>query len=614
MVEIAGEKQDSNSESSITSPGSPFSVFATERLGETDGEYIWLATQHNQAFMHSMLSLLYSIVFSWHAAGAIISHVLFNRYEPNTLHFVGGLSVYSQVTTMVQWLQGNSVSASISTAFSSVGLYLLFLVFSITIYRLSPWHPLARFPGPRMAHLTKWWMVNQVVFRGGRHAMLQQLHAYHGPWVRVGPNEISVNLPSAIRPIYNKLDRARFYQGAPFSADTLISVLDRETHKRRRQPWANALNSESLASYLPTVYSRIAQLMQILKDKNAEGHKVNLDYWTYLFFCEPHVDTMGDIGFSGGFESMKAGKDAEGWLSTLAMGVFFASSMGQVPWLKDLVNILPRRGPIDSFHRSIDKKIHQIDNDSTSPKAKRLDILGFLLDSSADAKLTPGEVIADAALIVVSATDTSVQVVVTIFRYLGLDMERQSRLQAEIDDVLSNVGDGGDDALTLSISRLPFLDACVQESLRIVPPGPFGPLRTTGVLGAHICGEYVPPNTTIHVPVYTMHRDQAYFGSLAGDFIPERWIDNNPIRKGLESNLPPIDHTSFMPFGAGFGSCIGKNLAIQNVKLLVANIVYHFEVTCSSDFDAGAFDRSYKEFGIWQHKELPVTLTARNTP
>ncbi|KAJ6555090.1 cytochrome P450 [Mycena vulgaris] len=208
----------------------------------------------------------------------------------------------------------------------------------------------------------------------------------------------------------------------------------------------------------------------------------------------------------------------------------------------------------------MEKKIHQIEDPS---KIKRLDILSFLLDTSAQAKLTPEEVIADSALIVVSATDTSVQAAVTIFRYLALDHERQSRLQAEVDSVLSSSVEDGSDTLASAISHLPFLDACLQESLRIVPPGP---LRTTGSAGAHICGEYIPPNTTIHVPVYTMHRDPEYFGPLADNFIPERWLEDDPVRKTLASALPPIDPSSFMPFGAGFGSCIGKNLAIQNVK------------------------------------------------
>ncbi|KAJ7237942.1 cytochrome P450 [Mycena rebaudengoi] len=535
--------------------------------------------------------------------GALASHIIFKRLEPNALHFLLALLAFVQVTMLIQVLNGYSFTAATTTCLSFVGKYLLLLCLSISLYRLSPWHPLARFPGPRLAHLSKWWMVYHIIFRGGRHRILQQLHARHGAWIRMGPNEISVNLPSSIRPIYSRLDRARFYQGAPFSADTLISVLDRQTHKNRRQPWINALNSEALAAYLPVIHSRITQVVETLNRKCTTGEIVSLDYWIYLFF----LDTMGDIGFTGGFESMEAEKDTEGWLSTLAMGVFFASSMGQIPWLKDIVNILPRRGPIDTFHRLIDQKIHQID--VSGSQLGRTSILGFLLDSSAEAKLTPGEVIADAALIVVSATDTSVQAVVTIFRYLGFDPERQSRLRNEIRTVLSDSEDSGGDATTSEICRLPFLDACVQESLRIVPPGPFGPLRTTGTSGAHVCGEYIPPNTTIHVPVYAMHRDPAFFGVSADRFIPERWINDDPVRQQLGIELPAIDATCFMPFGAGFGSCIGKNLAVQNVKLLVAYIIHNFAITFPPDFDATSFDESYREFGIWQHNPLPVRLS-----
>ncbi|KAF8189768.1 cytochrome P450 [Mycena galopus ATCC 62051] len=466
---------------------------------------------------HSMAPLLSPVVL-FSAVIALVTHYIFNRNEPNALHFVLGVLSCAQISALVQWVRGCSVLEAAYKSTTFLGVYLLVLALSISFYRLSPWHPLAKYPGPRLSHLTKWWMVNQVVFRGGQHTKLQQFVST----LLAGPNEISVNLPTAIRPIYSKLDRAQFYQGAPFSADALISVLDRETHKKRRQPWENALNSESLASYLPTICTRITQAVQILKDKSSEGRTTHLDYWIYLFF----LDTMGDIGFSGGFESMKAEKDTEGWLYTLAMGVFFASSMGQIPWLKDIVNVLPRRGPIDTFHQSIEKKIHQL-RDSDSAKAKRLDILGFL-------------VIADSALIVVSATDTSVQAVVTIFRYLGLDPERQSRLRAEVDGVLSDVVDD-EESIALAIAGLPFLMRVYKS--------PFGPLRTTGGSGAYVCGEYIPPNTTIHVP-----------------FIPERWLNDDPLRKMLDSDLPLIDRTSFMPFGAGFGSCIGRNLAIQNVK------------------------------------------------
>lgn len=55
-----------------------------------------------------------------------------------------------------------------------VTAYLIVLSLSIVLYRLSPWHPLARFPGPRLAKITKWWMVHRILLRGGRHTKLQQ--------------------------------------------------------------------------------------------------------------------------------------------------------------------------------------------------------------------------------------------------------------------------------------------------------------------------------------------------------------------------------------------------------------------------------------------------------
>ncbi|KAJ7157795.1 cytochrome P450 [Mycena filopes] len=534
----------------------------------------------------------------------LITHPILNRSEPNALLFVLGLLICMHTLALVQWIQGCSLMDAISSSVVFLLVYLFVLALSISLYRLSPWHPLAKYPGPRLAHLTKWWMVNQLVFRGGRHTKLQELHSLHGSWVRVGPNDISVSLPSAIRPIYNRLDRAQFYQGAPFSAEALITVLDRDTHRKRRQPWVDALSSDGLAAYLPMIHARIMQLIRILEEQSAEGQTVKLDYWTYLFF----LDTMGDIGFSGGFESMKAGADTEGWLYTLAMGVFLASTLGQIPWLKDILNLVPRRGPIESFHRAMERKIAQI-NSNHKENDKRLAILDFLLDSSVEHKLNRAEVIADAALIVVAATDTSVQAVITIFRYLALDPERQSRLAKEVASILTDAVDDGGDSLTSTLCHLPYLEACVQESLRILPPGPFGPVRTTGSSGAIICGEYIPPNTTIHVPVYAMHRDPTNFGVRAEEFVPERWLENDPLQQAL--NLPAIKPTSFMPFGAGFGACIGKNLAIQNVKLLVAHIVHNFEVACPSEFNTKQFDRSYKEFGIWQHDAFPVILTKR---
>jgi hypothetical protein len=59
-------------------------------------------------------------------------------------------------------------------------LYLAVLSCSIIMYRLSPFHPLAQFPGPRLSSTTKWWMVYRIIFDGGRHKYLErQIMFFH---------------------------------------------------------------------------------------------------------------------------------------------------------------------------------------------------------------------------------------------------------------------------------------------------------------------------------------------------------------------------------------------------------------------------------------------------
>ena len=66
------------------------------------------------------------------------------------------------------------------------------LLASIVVYRLSPFHPLARYPGPTVAKISKFWHM-WVVSRGKQHLYLWKLHEKYGDVVRMGA---SVHLAS----------------------------------------------------------------------------------------------------------------------------------------------------------------------------------------------------------------------------------------------------------------------------------------------------------------------------------------------------------------------------------------------------------------------------------
>ena len=73
----------------------------------------------------------------------------------------------------------------------SVAFALAFVTFltaflgSISLYRLSPLHPLAEYPGPTRCKLTKFWTA-WISFGGRAHIYYKELHDKYGPIVRIG--------------------------------------------------------------------------------------------------------------------------------------------------------------------------------------------------------------------------------------------------------------------------------------------------------------------------------------------------------------------------------------------------------------------------------------------
>lgn len=56
---------------------------------------------------------------------------------------------------------------------------------SIIAYCLSPWHPLARYPGPIIARISMIWTASTIV-NGKAHTYRKELHDKYGPCVRTG--------------------------------------------------------------------------------------------------------------------------------------------------------------------------------------------------------------------------------------------------------------------------------------------------------------------------------------------------------------------------------------------------------------------------------------------
>lgn len=132
------------------------------------------------------------------------------------------------------------------------------------------------------------------------------------------------------------------------------------------------------------------------------------------------------------------------------------------------------------------------------------------------------------------------------------------------------------------LNSLTYLQAIMEETLRIAPPV-LGTLpRTVLQGGAVIDGDMVPASTVVGVATYSIHHCQDYFPDPWA-FRPERWIVGGD---GVSRESVELAKRAFCAFSKGIRGCIGKNLAYLELKLTLAHLLYRFQMRLAPGHEA----------------------------
>jgi hypothetical protein len=124
-----------------------------------------------------------------------VSHLIFRHFEPSSIpSHATLLIVIPHLLSVPIFCTVRSPSAALPLAFAA---YWSGLVFFTLAYRLSSFHPLAKYPGPLLAKTSKWWAA-YLSGTGDQHKCLKRLHDRYGDVVRIGWNPY---LPFKISPL-----------------------------------------------------------------------------------------------------------------------------------------------------------------------------------------------------------------------------------------------------------------------------------------------------------------------------------------------------------------------------------------------------------------------------
>lgn len=102
--------------------------------------------------------------------------------------------------------------------------------------------------------------------------------------------------------------------------------------------------------------------------------------------------------------------------------------------------------------------------------------------------------------------------------------------------------------------------------------------------GLSIIGCYFPAGTDIGVPHYVIHHNEAYYPDSFA-YKPERWIVDS--ESGVSAESVALAQSAFCPFSIGPRGCVGKSLAMKEIMVVVARLVYLYEMRISEGSNLG---------------------------
>ncbi|KAJ6821523.1 alkane hydroxylase MAH1-like [Iris pallida] len=118
---------------------------------------------------------------------------------------------------------------------------------------------------------------------------------------------------------------------------------------------------------------------------------------------------------------------------------------------------------------------------------------------------------------------------------------------------------------------LVYLHAALCETLRLYPSFPFNH-KTAFKEDVLPSGHRVRPDTMVLYSIYSTGRLEKFFGKDCLEFKPERWIDPS------SGQLKHVSSHDFLAFHTGQRSCIGRNMAMTQMKVIAAAMIYNFRV------------------------------------
>jgi hypothetical protein len=356
-----------------------------------------------------------------------------------------------------------------------------------------------------------------------------------GKLVRIGPTEVSVSDPEALKVIYcagSKFSKTK-YCFCQSTRQTQILTMHRwypiwnfggrsgkwdifadpthDGHAANKRMVSSSYSLNAVTELDLFVQRPTDRLLQRMGEFADNGKPMNLSLWLQWYA----FDVIGEVSFSKQFGFLDQGKDVDNTLKNIEDSLWSGIVMAELPELDDLRNsalfqLLPFVGNYktnmnmlakvsDASQRyEVQLTVWQKAQSVLAERGHntvvdRRDLLSrfFMIQKENPKRFDDSDVLMLTMLNIFAGSDTTSIALRAILYYLIQNERSHKILMAELDEAY-RTGQLSEKSTFAEAQKLPYLQACIKEAMRLHPSLGTQHVRWVPEGGATIAGTYLP--------------------------------------------------------------------------------------------------------------------------
>jgi cytochrome P450 len=326
--------------------------------------------------------------------------------------------------------------------------------------------------------------------------VLGNLHLEYGPWVRIAPDELTTTAPEAWKELYSSVPlpvKDPKSSTAPPNGVHSLFTASGDTHRRLRGIFVNGFSDKALRGQACILEDYAGQFIDRVNREALKSGKLEITkLYGYAAF-----DIITDLTYGESIHGLQ-GESQHSWIeryhiqAKVATFRNLASHFPPLDWMFDTVlGRLTADRRMQNFKEvslKIDRRL-QLDEKAHRREDLLSPVIGRINETPAKDQITKAELVVHGFSTVVVNSQAATLVLASITYSLLMNARAMVRLNAEIDQKqFSSTKD-----ITVEMTnKMPYLDAVINESLRIHHPTPMSLPRVVPAGGKVVMGQRIP--------------------------------------------------------------------------------------------------------------------------